>query len=197
VQVISCITPKWGEGAKLGGAIFEGSVSVLEHLNCIKDLGVNFDLEWKFNLHIDEKVHTAYSVLGLIYRNVKYLSTNTLVMFYKKLVRSHLEYANCVWSPFREMDVEKVEKVQMRATRMVEQLKNHSYEDKLKVLNLPTLKYRHLRGDMIQVYNIISGVHDSYSSLQFIMSNVFISRGNQYKIQLTHIYCNLRKHFFY
>jgi len=44
---------------------------------------------------------------------------------------------------------------------MVKQLKNHSYEDRLKVLNLPTLKYRRLRGDMIQVYYIISGVHDS------------------------------------
>jgi len=62
----------------------------------------------------------------------------------------------------------------VRATRMVMQLKNHSHEDRLKVLNLPTLKYRSLRGDMIQVYNIISGVHDSYSSLQFNMFNVSI-----------------------
>jgi len=64
------------------------------------------------------------------------------------------------------------------ARRMVKQLKNHSYEDRLKVLNLPTHKYRCLRGDMIQVYTIISGVHDSYSSLQFNMSNVSITRGN-------------------
>jgi len=40
----------------------------------------------------------------------------------------------------------------MRATRMVKQLKNSSYEDRLKVVNLPTLKYKRLRGNMIQVY---------------------------------------------
>jgi len=103
-------------------------------------------------------------------------------MLYKTLVRSHLQYANCVFSPFRQMDVEKVEKVQMRATRMVKQLKNHSYEYRLKVKNLPKLKYitSPLRGDMIQMYNIISGVHDSYSSLHFNMSNVSITRCNQF-----------------
>jgi len=49
---------------------------------------------------------------------------------------------------------------------------------------------------MIQVHKIISGEHVSYSSLQFNMSNVSITRGNQFKMQLTHIHFNLRKHFF-
>jgi len=49
---------------------------------------------------------------------------------------------------------------------------------------------------MIQVYNIIPGVHDSYSSLQFNMSNVSSTTGKQSKLQLTHINYNLRKHFF-
>jgi len=63
----------------------EGSVSLLKHLIYIKDLGVTFDSELNFNLHIEEKVNKAYSVLGLIYRNFKYLSKNTLVMLYKTL----------------------------------------------------------------------------------------------------------------
>jgi len=77
-------------------------------------------------------------------------------MLYKPLVRSHRKYTNCVWSLFRQMDVKKVEMVQKKATRMVKRLKNNSCEDRLKFLNLPTLKYRRLRGDMIQVYNITS-----------------------------------------
>jgi len=47
----------------------------------------------------------------------------------------------------------------------------------------------------IQVYNIISGVHDSYSSLPYNMCNVSITRGDQFKMQLMHIHCILRKHF--
>jgi len=49
---------------------------------------------------------------------------------------------------------------------------------------------------MINVYNIISGFHDSSSSIQFNMFNIFNTRGNQFKMHLTHIHCNIRKHFF-
>ena len=131
-----------------------------------------------------------------LYRNFKYMSSDTFVMLYKTLVRSHLEYANCVWSPYRQMDIDKIEKVQMRATRMVQQLKNLSYEARLRRLNLPTLKYRRLRGDMIQVYNIVSGKHTTNPTVDLNLSNVSNTRGNMYKLQLTHVHYNLRKHFF-
>jgi len=119
------------------------------------------------------------------------MSSDTFVMLYKTLVRSHLEYANYVWSPYRQMDIKIIEKVQMRATRMVQQLKNSSYEARLRRLNLPTLKDRRLRGDMIQVYNIVSGKY----TVDFNLSNVFNTRGNIYKMQLTHMHYNLRKNF--
>ena len=162
----------------------------------MKDLGVTFDSKLKFNYHINEKVNKSYSVLGLIYRNFKYMSCDTFVMLYKTLVRSHLEYANCVWSPYRQMDIDKIERVQMRANRMVQQLKNLSYEARLRRLNLPTLKYRRLRGDMIQVYNIVSGKHTTNPTIDLKLSNISNTRGNMYKLQLSHVHYNLRKHFF-
>ena len=155
-------------------------MSVLENLDYIKDLGVTFDSKLKFNYHINEKVNKSHSVLGLIYRNFNHMSSDTFVMLYKTLVRSHLEYANCVWSPYRQMDIDKTEKVQMRATRMVQQLKNLSYEARLRRLNLPTLKYRRLRGDMIQVYNIVSGKHTTNPTIDLKLSNISNTRGNMY-----------------
>jgi len=82
----------------------------------------------------------------------------------------------------RQMDVEKVERVQMRATRMVKQLQTTYMKIVRKFLICLHSKYRRLRGDLTQVYNIKSGVHDSYSSLQFTRSNVSITRGNQFKM---------------
>ena len=124
------------------------------------------------------------------------MSSDTFVMLYKTLVRSQLEYANVVWSPCRQMDIEKLEKVQMRATKMLSQMRKCSYENRLRLLNLPTLKYRRMRGDMIQVFNIISGMYDNNAVVEFNMSHVSNTRGNKYKLQLTHIRYNLRKHFF-
>ena len=84
----------------------------------------------------------------------------------------------------------------MRATKMVQQFKKLSYEDRLRWLNLPTLKYRRLRGDMIQVYNINSGKHINQPTVKLNLSHVSNTRGNIYKLQLTHMHYNLRKHFF-
>jgi len=56
-----------------------------------------------------------------------------------------------VWSPYRKGDVEAIEKVQKRATKLVISLKHLSYKDRFVQLGLPTLKYRRLRGDMIEV----------------------------------------------
>jgi len=40
-------------------------------------------------------------MLGIIKRNFIYLSEEAFVSLYKTLVRSHLEYANSVWNPYR------------------------------------------------------------------------------------------------
>ena len=49
---------------------------------------------------------------------------------------------------------------------------------------------------MIQVYNIVSGKHNSQSSVRLNLSRVSNTRGNIYKSQLTHMHYNLRKHYF-
>ena len=46
-------------------------------------------------------------------------------MLYKALVRPHVEYANSVWSPYKERDIETFEKVQKRATKLVISLKSY------------------------------------------------------------------------
>ena len=43
---------------------------------------------------------------------------------------------------------------------MLKQCKNLSYENRLKMLNLPTLTYRRFRGDMIETYKILNNVYD-------------------------------------
>ena len=67
---------------------------------------------------------------------------------YKHLVRSHLKYCNYVWAPYKKTYIDKLEKVQKRATKMITEFKKMHYPDRLKHLNLPTLTYRRSRGDM-------------------------------------------------
>ena len=102
-----------------------------------------FDSELNIAQHCKETINAAYSYLGIIKRNFIYLDENAFVMLYKSLVRSHLECANSVWNPHRLGLIKDLEKVQMRATKLVISIKNitYMYKDRLKRLKLPTLKY--------------------------------------------------------
>ena len=61
------------------------------------------------------------------------------------------------WRPHYRKDIDKLEKVQRRATRMVEGLGEYSYEDRLRILGLTTLETRFLRADLIEVFKILGG----------------------------------------
>jgi hypothetical protein len=63
------------------------------------------------------------------------------------------------------------------------------------VSNSSTLKSGRLRGDVIEVNNITPGIHNS-SSNQFNMFIISITRGNEFKMKLTHIHYEIWKHSF-
>ena len=71
----------------------------------IKDLGVVFDEKLNFSPHISERINKAYSMLWLIRRNFRDIGPAAFVLIYKHLVRSHLEYNNSVWAPYRKLDI--------------------------------------------------------------------------------------------
>ena len=70
------------------------------------------------------------------------------------MVRPHLEYGNLIWGPFYKKDIDAVENIQMRATKLIYKIKDKLYEERLRELNLSSLFYRRLRGDMIQAYKL-------------------------------------------
>ena len=72
------------------------------------------------------------------------------------LVRPLLEYCVQVWSPHLRKYIKLIEGVQRRATRLVPELSDLPYEERLKQLKLTTLEERRVRGDMIETYKIIT-----------------------------------------
>ena len=81
----------------------------------------------------------------------------TFLALYTTLVRPHLEYGNVVWGPTYSTDCIVVERLQRRATRLVSSIRHLTYIERLESLGLPSLHYRRKRGDMIQVYKILTG----------------------------------------
>ena len=61
---------------------------------------------------------------------------------YVSLVHPHLEYASEIWNPHLIGDIQVLEKVQKRTTKLVPDLRQLTYSDRLSALNLPSLLYR-------------------------------------------------------
>ena len=62
-----------------------------------------------------------------------------------------------MWSPYLKKDIECIEKVQRRATKLVKRLYYITHEERLKALGITSLEKRRIRGDLIQVFLIIEG----------------------------------------
>ena len=124
----------------------------MEHVFEEKDLGITFDSDISFREHIANKINKANSITGLIRRSFTFLDCESFSKLYCALVRPHLEYGQSIWSPHLLKDIDAIEKVQMRATQLVDGLGNLSYTERLKKLKLPTLAYRRLRGDLIEMF---------------------------------------------
>ena len=129
--------------------------------------------------------------MGLIRRSYTYLDITCFLMLYKALVRPHLEYANQVWAPRLKKYVVALENVQRRATKQIPGFKDMEYRDRLEKLSLPTLVYRRLRGDMIELFKILSAKYDK-RVCDFIPLHEGPTRGHPLKIKKEHIKLNKR-----
>ena len=63
------------------------------------------------------------------------------LQLYRALVRPHLEYASPVWSPSLKKHITTIENVQRRATKLVPNIRNLTYTERLKYLGIPSLEY--------------------------------------------------------
>jgi len=101
-----------------------------------------------------------------INRNFKSIDIEEFNLLYKAYIRPHLEYCIQVWSPYLRKDSECLERVQRRATKLVESAKKKPHAETLKALQLTTLEKRRLSGDLIETYKIVTN-KDKINSAQF------------------------------
>ena len=134
-------------------------------------MGVIFDGKLSFDAHIQNCISKANRILGFIKRSFSYLDKELFLLIYKSMVRPHLEYANSIWSPKLKRQSAATERVQRRATKLLYEIREWSYERRLKFLNLPSLKYRRYRGDLIQTYKIIHSTDDLKTEYFFTVRN--------------------------
>ena len=76
----------------------------------------------------------------MLTRTFEYRSLELIKLLYTTFVRPHLEFAVAVWSPYLQGDIEELEKVQHRATKLIPELQHLSYDERLSAMGLTTLE---------------------------------------------------------
>ena len=112
-----------------------------------KDLGVTISADMKVSEQCGIAASKGNQILGLIRRNITYKGKKLIIPLYKAIVIPHLEYCIQAWRPYRKKDIDTLERIQRRATKMIPELRDLSYEERLKECGLTTLETRRLRGD--------------------------------------------------
>ena len=161
-----------------------------------RDLGVIIDKNLKFSDHCNKVANMANVTLGMIKRTISCKSKSIITRLYKALVRPQLEYCVQAWRPYLKKDIEKIEKVQRRATKMISECSKLSYEDRLKITGLSTLEDRRNRGDLIEVFKILRGFSKVDYRHFFQLVDNSKTRGNKYKLVKSRSRLDIRKHFF-
>ena len=81
--------------------------------------------------------------------NLTYKENSLIVPLYKAIVRPHLEYSIQAWNPHLGKDIDMLEKIQRRATKLIPGLRDLRGEERLKECGLTTLETGRLRLDQI------------------------------------------------
>ena len=105
-----------------------------------------------------EVVKKASKILATIRRTFLNINSANMVPLFKSLVRPYLEYGNEVWSPQTKKNINLLESVQRRATKLIPEVAHLSYKERLQKLQLLTLVYRRHRRDMIQVFKYLNNI---------------------------------------
>ena len=111
-------------------------------------------------------------ILGSIKREVASRARDVIVPFNSTLMRPHLQYCIQIWGPQHRKDVGLLERVQRRATKMIQGLEHLSYEGRLKKLSLFSLQKRRLWGCLIVAFQYLKGDHKQKGNQLFIGSIV-------------------------
>ena len=117
----------------------------------------------------------AYKLVRNIGLAVHFMDKDIMKKWISIVIRPRLEYAGVLWSPYKKKHVWKLERLLRIETKIVPELGGMTFEERLRLLDLPTLEQKRKRGNLIQVCKLMNGM-DVIDNLELLLTDEVTSR---------------------
>ena len=147
-----------------------------------RDLGILVDEKLSFDQQVSNAVSKAKRLVGMMLHTFSSRSKNVILPVFRSLIRPVIEYASQVWNSSSVSHTNQLESVQRYVTKRIAGLYTTPYTERLKKLNMCTLRERRQYLDLIEMYKIIRGntFTKCRTDLQFVQTT---TRGHMYRLR--------------
>ena len=180
--------------AKFQAIVFTNKKEPIRTTFCIKDihinneelvelLGIKIDEKLNFEKHISEISRKAGGQLNTLMRLNKYLSTDSKRLAVNSFTLSNFNYCPLVWNFASSKLINRVEKIQERALRIINNDNISSYSTLLENHKKTTIKVKNLQILATEIFKTLQNINPSYIKDIFQISNNRTSSRLKYNIK--------------
>ena len=164
--------------------------------SCCRDLGVLVDDNLYYRSHYENIAKNGHYNCKQFKNAFANRNIDFLLFLYTTYILPKIEYASNVWSPYYKKDVDLIENVQRKFTKLLPGMFDKSYEERRVELGLITLEERRIHSDLVLVYKIIHNLVDIPFEKYFVFSSSR-TRGHPYKLSVPFSRVNCHKYHFF
>ena len=135
-------------------------IKVVEHA---KDLGVTMSSNGTFKQQVRSVISTTNQLSGWVLRTFRTRQKLPMLMLWKSLIRSKLEYCCQLWCPTQTGDIQGLEQVQRNFIRKITGVQHLSYWEQLQELSMYSLERRRERYIIIYTWRIMEDQVPNFS----------------------------------